>query len=121
LRSELRTNCDHLLDPRIDLVDLFGRCRIIAMNHPTAPKRERPSPYFNMPYAGGPETLGEATSSVFIAHPELKAKHWHLASLDPWNDQEIPILGCSLLLSGDGPLVSGRESHGFSDNRWVEC
>jgi hypothetical protein len=91
------------------------------MNHPTAPKRERPSPHFNMPYAGIPETVGEATSSVFIAHPELKTKHWYLASLEPWSHHKIPILGCSLLLSGDGPLVSGRESHGLSDNRWVEC
>jgi hypothetical protein len=51
------------------------------MNHPTAPKRERPSLYFNMLCASSPEALGKATSGAFIAHPELKTKLWLLASL----------------------------------------
>jgi hypothetical protein len=82
------------------------------MNHPTAPKRERPSLYFNMLGAGNPKAVGKVTSSDFIAHPELKAKLWLVASLEPWSHHKIPILDCSLLLSSDVSLISGRESHG---------
>jgi hypothetical protein len=111
--SRFRANCNHPLDPRVDLIYLSRRRRIVAMNHPTPPKGERPFVYFNVPYTGGSETLGKCKSAVLIAHPELKTQHGCLASLKPWTHHNIPVFGCSLLLSGEAVLVLGREGHVF--------
>src|SRR5256714_15646535 len=83
VRSEVRTDCDHLLNPSVDLFDVFGGCGIIPVNHPAAPKCETPSLHFDMLGTSNTEPLGEAARGILIGQAELEAELRLFTSLEP--------------------------------------